>query len=135
MSGDLDISTCIVCAGRGRVNCQFCGGRGSVFTQGPSSRGGRGRGRGGKDLRGHWTCQTGTWYEFTGNDPNYDVIEGGPMGQTGQGSAVRSGDRVRLSANNVVAGPYEVELHRKGDSLHGTFSFYGITMDADFYRD
>ena len=57
------------------------------------------------------------------------------MGETGQGTAVRKGDVVRLSVTNVIVGPYEVDLQRKGDALHGVFSFLGISMAADFYRD
>ena len=132
-NGEVDISPCLVCGGQGRVKCQFCGGSGSVQTLDRTPKGGP---KTPKELglQGRWICQTGTWYEFRGKDPNYEVIEGGPMGQTGQGTATRKGNAVKMSVKNVLIGQYEVELQKVNDKLHGVFSFFGVTAALDFIR-
>ena len=130
-SGDMDMNACGVCAGKGTIRCQFCGGSGKVGAD--PQQGGppplpRARAAGEDALAGRWNGQQGTGYEFVKRSNSYEVIEFGPLGRTGAGSAKLSSNIARLDIDNVLFGHYSIDLKLEGDTLKGTLMVMGIPM-------
>ena len=131
-SGDMDMSPCAVCGGSRKVRCQFCGGRGEVTSPSDSSPAGPTRPRkrrASEDLlEGRWNGPQGSWFEFTREDGEYRVAEGGPLGTTGRGSATIDGQTVTVQSTNVLLGQYRLELRLAGDQLIGQLNVMGFPM-------
>jgi hypothetical protein len=125
----MDISPCLVCAGRKETRCSFCNGTGKV---GDSRSSHYGRGPAGQPpgdpLEGTWHGAQGGHYELKKEGNVYRVDEYGTMGKVGGGIAMLNGASVTLDVTNALLGRYVVQLGLKGNQLRGTMNVMGMPM-------
>jgi hypothetical protein len=129
VSGDMDISSCLPCGGRGRVKCQFCRGTGKVGAEGSGRKPAPRQPGANEDiLAGRWNAAQGGWYEFVKLGGGYTLTEYGSFGRTGTGTATVSGATVTLDVKNAMLGRYTVRLRLSGDTMQGTVKIMGVPM-------
>ena len=109
----------------------MCGGRGQIET-GTAPAPGHGGKPSGDDIEGRWLA-AGTWYEFTKNGDQYVVVEGGPAGETGRGTATREGNTLRLDVKGMI-GTYTLDLTLEQGSLHGRLLLFGQARELRLTR-
>jgi hypothetical protein len=136
VSGDMDISPCVTCGGRGSVRCQFCMGTGNVGAAGPVGTPSPHQPGANEDiLAGRWNAAQGGWYEFAKLGGDYTLTEYGPFGPTGTGVATVSGNTVTLDVTNAMLGRYTVRLRLSGNNMQGTVNIMGVPMPFVLTRD
>jgi hypothetical protein len=125
----MDISPCLVCAGRKVTRCSFCNGTGKVGGSSPShfSRGATTQASS-DPLEGTWYGAQGGHYELRKQGNVYRVDEYGAMGKVGGGTATLNGASVTLDITNVLLGRYVVQLGLQGNQLRGTMNVMGMPM-------